>query len=138
MPAETVYVFDACAVVALLKTEAGANVVEDLLRGEGNRCLVHAINVCEIYYDLYRRDGEEIADGLEEILDAYGFELAEEVPSDLWRGAGKLKGHWGRISLADCFALALAVQEKGTLVTSDHHELDRLAQANVCPFCFIR
>jgi PIN domain nuclease of toxin-antitoxin system len=37
LPAETVYIFDACAVVALLKSEAGANVVEDLLRGESNR-----------------------------------------------------------------------------------------------------
>ena len=138
MPAETVYVFDACAVVALLKTEAGAAVVESLLREEGHRCLVHAINVCEVYYDLYRRDGEDIADGLEEILEAYGFELTAGVPSTLWRAAGKLKGYWGRVSLADCFALALAMREGGTLVTSDHHELDRIAQANVCPIHFIR
>jgi len=45
------------------------------LREENHRCVVHAINVCEVYYDLYRRDGEEIADGVEEILEGYGFEL---------------------------------------------------------------
>lgn len=40
MPAETVYVFDACAVVALLKNEEGAGVVESLLQEESHRCLV--------------------------------------------------------------------------------------------------
>lgn len=138
MPAETVYIFDACAIVALLKNEEGAAVVESLLQEESHRCLVHAVNACEVYYDLYRRDGEEIADGLEEILEAYGFELQEEVPFALWRAVGKLKGHWKRVSLADCFALALTMQRAGTLVTSDHHEFDRIAQANVCPIHFIR
>ena len=112
--------------------------VVDLLQDGNHRCIVHAINVCEIYYDLYRRDGEEIADGVKEVLEGYGFEIVEEVPSTLWKTAGKLKGAWKRVSLADCFALALALEESGTLVTSDHHELDPLAQASVCPIHFIR
>lgn len=33
-----------------------------------NRCLIHAVNVCEVYYDIYRRGGEEDASALEEIL----------------------------------------------------------------------
>lgn len=138
MPAETVYVFDACAVIALLQSEAGAPVVVDLLKAQNHRCIVHAINVCEVYYDLYRRDGEEIANGVKEILLGYGFELVEDVPSPLWKAAGKLKGAWKRVSLADCFALALALQESGTVVTTDHHELDPLVEANVCPILFIR
>lgn len=139
MPAEAVYVFDACAVIALLQAEEGASIVVDLLQAEEDqRCLVHAINVCEIYYDVFRRDGEEIADGVKEILEGYGFELIEEVPPALWKAAGKIKGAWKRVSLADCFALALTMAESGTLVTSDHHELDPLAQAKVCPIHFIR
>ncbi|HEX4960414.1 MAG TPA: hypothetical protein VF173_06220 [Thermoanaerobaculia bacterium] len=43
MPAEEVYVFDACAVVALLQAEPGASVVSSLLE-ENHRCLVHAID----------------------------------------------------------------------------------------------
>jgi uncharacterized protein with PIN domain len=138
LPAEAVYVFDACAVIALLQAEAGATVVVDLLQAEHQRCLVHAINACEVHYDIYRRDGEEIADGVKEILEGYGFELVEEVPTGLWKAAGKIKGAWKRVSLADCFALALAMAESGTLVTSDHHELDPLAEAQVCPILFIR
>ncbi len=54
------------------------------------------------------------------------------------RRRGQLKAEWRRISLADCFALALAIREKATLVTSDHHELDRIAETGLCPFRFIR
>lgn len=137
MPAEEVYVFDACAVVALLQAEVGASVVNDLLE-QNQRCLVHAINACEIYYDLFRRDGEEIADGVREVLEGYGFEIVENLSFSLWKTAGKLKGTWKRISLADCFALALALETEATLVTSDHHEMDSLAQAGACRIRFIR
>jgi uncharacterized protein with PIN domain len=138
LPAEEVYVFDACAVVALLQGEEGASVASGLLLEESHRCLVPAINVCEVYYDLFRRDGEEIADGVREVLEGYGFEVVEDLPFSLWKTAGKLKGTWKRISLADCFALALALETSATLVTSDHHEMDSLAQAGVCPIRFIR
>lgn len=137
MAAEDVYVFDACAVLALLQAEPGASVVSDLLE-ENHRCLIHAINACEIYYDLFRRDGEEIADGMREVLEGYGLELIEDLSFSLWKTAGKLKGSWKRISLADCFALALALERSATLITSDHHEMDALAQAGVCSIRFIR
>ena len=137
MAAEEAYVFDACAVLAFLQAEPGAPVVSDLLE-ENRRCLVHAINACEIYYDLFRRDGEETADGLREVLEGYGFEIVEDLSFSLWKTAGKLKGSWKRVSLADCFALALTLKTSATLVTSDHHEMDSLAQAGVCPIRFIR
>ena len=138
MPDSGVYVLDSCAVVALLQREPGAEVVAGALKGPGNRCLIHAVNVCEVYYDLYRRSGEEDASALEEILVDLGIELVETIPSALWRTAGKLKAEWRRISLADCLALALAILENGTVLTSDHHELDPIAQAAVCPLQFIR
>jgi len=138
LPGESVYVFDACAIIALLKAEPGAAVVETLLQEERNQCIVHAISACEVYYDLYRRDGQEIANGVREVLEGLGFELDETIPSALWQAAGKLKGEWKRVSLADCFALARAISAAGTLVTSDHHELDRIAEAQVCPVRFIR
>jgi uncharacterized protein with PIN domain len=135
---EGVYVFDSCALVALLQREPGAEVVAEVLKDPQNRCLIHAVNVCEVYYDLYRRSGEEDASTLEEILADMGIELVETIPSALWRTAGKLKAEWRRVSLADCLALALAILENGTILTSDHHELDRIAEAAICPLRFIR
>ncbi len=138
MPGDKVYVLDSCAVIALLQREPGAEVVATILKADENRCLVHTINACEVYYDILRRDGEEDASFLEEILATAGIELVDAFPSDLWQTAGKLKAEWRRVSLADCVALSLTLVEEGTLVTSDHHELDRLAEADVCPILFIR
>lgn len=138
MADEPVFVFDACAFIVLLEDEAGAGVVEGLLQEAANRCLIHAVSACEVYYDLYRRGNTEDADSLRAVLAEYGLELVENLPLDLWQSAGRLKAEWRRISLADCFALTLAIQEGGTLVTSDHHELDRLAAGEVCPILFIR
>jgi len=135
---EPVFVFDACAFIALLEDEPGAEVVEELLQEPKNRCLIFAISACEVYYDLHRRGNREDAESLEAIFTEYGLALLDDLPSDLWKAAGKLKAQWRRISLADCFALALTIQEKGTLVTSDHHELDPIAEAEICPIRFIR
>jgi uncharacterized protein with PIN domain len=132
------YVFDSCAVVALLQREPGAEVVAEILKNSRNRCLIHAINACEVYYDIYRRSGEADASALEGILATTGIELVETIPSTLWRTAGKLKAEWRRVSLADCLALALALLEGGTVLTSDHHELDPVAQAAICPIRFLR
>jgi uncharacterized protein with PIN domain len=132
------YVFDSCAVVALLQREPGAEVVAEILKDSRNRCLIHAINACEVYYDIYRRSGEADASALEGILETTGIELVETIPSTLWRTAGKLKAEWRRVSLADCLVLALALLEGGTVLTSDHHELDPVAQAAICPIRFIR
>ena len=138
MATEPVFVFDACALIALLEDEPGAKVVEDLLQEPVNQCLVHAISVCEVYYDLCRRGDTEDAETLESLLAEFDLEIIDAMPSNLWRTAGKIKAEWRRVSLADCIALALTIRESGTLVTSDHHELDILAKAEVCRIRFIR
>lgn len=137
-PAETVEVFDACAVIALLDGEPGAEVVEASLEERGRRCVIHVLNVCEVYYHLHRSAGQERADELPGILESFGFELEGSLWPVLWREASQLKAEWRRVSLADCFALALAIREKATLATSDHHELDRIAKASLCSVRFIR
>ncbi|HEV2856717.1 MAG TPA: type II toxin-antitoxin system VapC family toxin [Thermoanaerobaculia bacterium] len=138
MAAEPVFVFDACALIALLEDEPGAEVVEEILQDPTNSCLINAVSACEVYYDLCRRGNTEDADTLEKLFAEYGLELLDALPSDLWKVAGKLKAEWRRVSLADCFALALAIREEGILVTSDHHELDAIAKAGACPIRFIR
>jgi uncharacterized protein with PIN domain len=138
LPARQVFILDACAFIALLEDEPGAERVEELLQEPTNRCLIHAISACEVYYDLQRRGNAADADSLEAIFARYDLELLETLPPQLWRLAGNLKAEWRRVSLADCFALALTIREEGTLVTSDHHELDPIAKAEVCPISFIR
>lgn len=132
-----VYVLDACAVVALMQREPGADVVAKKLKSP-DRCLIHAINACEVYYDVYRRAGLEDASALEELLANSGIELVDEMSSAFWQTAGKIKAEWKRVSLADCFALALADKEDGTILTSDHREFDPIAEAEIFRVEFIR
>lgn len=137
MPADAPYVFDACAVIAFLQDEPGADEVARLLERR-QRCLIHVINLCEVYYDLIRRSYLEKANSVENIVEAAGFEISAALPSRLWQQAGRLKAQLRRISLADCFAMALALEEQGILVTADHHEFDPVAAAGLCRINFIR
>jgi predicted nucleic acid-binding protein len=66
-----------------------------------------------------------------------GVELREDLHDQFWQTVGNLKATH-RISLADCFALALAIRESATLITADHHEFNPIAAAGVCDITFIR
>jgi uncharacterized protein with PIN domain len=43
-------VFDASALIAFLRDEPGAEVVESAL-SVPEKCYAHALNLCEVYYD---------------------------------------------------------------------------------------
>ncbi|MDQ1327826.1 MAG: Type toxin-antitoxin system VapC family toxin [Candidatus Poribacteria bacterium] len=42
-----------------------------------------------------------------------------------------------QMPLADCFAISLAEREKAIIVTSDHHEFDRIIEKGFCP-CIVK
>lgn len=44
-----IYVLDASAMIAWLRNEPGADVVDDAIRDLGSQCLAHAINLCKVY-----------------------------------------------------------------------------------------
>lgn len=54
------YVLDACALIAFLNDEAGADVVEELLRKSNRQepnLFLHRLNLLEVYYGIYREVG---------------------------------------------------------------------------------
>ena len=55
----------------------------------------------------------------------------------LWKQAGQLKVN-GRLSIADCFTVALARRVRGEVVTADHREFDPIAAQGICKVTFIR
>jgi uncharacterized protein with PIN domain len=50
-----IYVLDACAMIAYLVGEAGAEVVENALLDTGSQCIAHSINLCELFYVTARK-----------------------------------------------------------------------------------
>jgi PIN domain nuclease of toxin-antitoxin system len=132
------YVLDACAMIALLLQEPGEEVVWARLLEDDAVCFAHSLNLCEVFYDFYRDSGEAAASGAVEDLKWLGVDERNDLDEAFWREAGILKGTHRRVSLADCCAITLTRRVGGTLLTSDHHELDPLAAIGVCPITFIR
>lgn len=100
-------------------------------------CMAHSINLCEVYYDFHRAGGENAADSALVDMRTLGLVERDDFDEPFWKEAGKLKAG-GKISLADCFAVTLTNRVGGALLTSDHHELDRVAAAGMCSITFIR
>ena len=123
--------------LAYLKGEPGALVVDSLLRDSANVCYAHAINLCEVYYDFLRHAEERIAQ--EAIADLYADGVIErqDMNGPFWRAVGQHKARGG-ISLADCFCITLAQDLRGVVVTSDHREFDPLVPLGLCQINFIR
>ncbi len=129
-------VLDACAVIAFIRSEEGAEMVEQWLMQGG--CVAHVLNLCEVYYDCIRRDGETRADAvLMDLLDA-GVSARSDIDEDFWKDVGRIKAAVARISIADCFAVALARRVGVPVLTSDHHEFDNILEQGLCEVQFLR
>lgn len=134
------YVIDACALIAYLNNEVGADKVEQwLIRAEAGEVdlYVSAINLYEIYYDAVRRSSPDKANELLHDLYSLPITIVQAVDELLMQEAGYFKATY-RISLADSIALGLARQLQANLVTSDHHEFDAIDQSGDITFFWLR
>ena len=130
-------VLDACAIIAYLRDEPGAEVVEEALLNE--KCFAHALNLCEVYKDcLFRGEATATADGLLDDLAGVGVIAREDMDAALWKHVAVLKEQIRKIPYADCFALAMTERLGGILYSSDHNDLDRVDAAGGHSIRFIR
>ena len=128
---------DAGPMVAYIQHEPGEDVVAGLLEDAETICYAHAINILEVHYHFLRGYNQQTADKALENLIADGVIIREDMDMDFLRMISALKSR-GRISLADCFCIALAQRLGGEVVTTDHHEFDALVSLNIVPINFIR
>ena len=112
-------VFDANALIAYLHQEEGDALVQGLLFDPNHVCFVHAVNLCEVFYEARRLGGEKKAQATMLELRATGILVREDMDDDFWQEAGRIKADFRRISLADCFCAALAARIDGEVVTAD-------------------
>ena len=131
------HVLDACAVIAYLRHEQGAELVRDLLGEEPPACMIHAVNFCEVYYDSIRCESEAAARTVVQELRSIGLAVREDMDEAFWQQIGRYKAAH-RMALADAFAVALADRVDADVVTSDRREFEPLAARNVCRVRFIR
>ena len=115
------FILDACALIAVLNDESGADTVADLLiRAETgiDRLFISSIQVLEVYYDrIYVKD-RAYADTFLNSLNTSPLIVLSEIPNDIIREAGRFKTSYS-ISLADSIAAATAKNLGAVLVTKD-------------------
>jgi len=114
------YVLDSWAVLAYLEDEESGQKVADLIADaheHGIPLFMSVVNAGEVWYILAREVSETEADKGVDGLRKLGIEFIG-VDWKLSRQAGAYKSK-NRMSYADCFAAALAKENKADLVTGD-------------------
>jgi len=134
------YVMDACALIAFLRNETGAEVVTTVLRNASERkasIRMNGINLLEVYYDVYRMVGSEEAHEKLLMIKKLPITIYHELSDKVFLEAGRLKASY-KISLADSIALAETLVSGGLLLTADHHEFDEIEMREQIKFRWIR
>ena len=124
------YVLDACAVIALLNDEGGADTVAGLITRAGvgtDRLFMSGIQALEVYYDRIYIKGREYAETVLESLYASPIIILQEITRDIIQEAGRFKTSYS-MSLGDTFAAASAKKLAAALVTRDK-EMKALEEA---------
>jgi predicted nucleic acid-binding protein len=135
-----VFLMDACALIAFLSDERGADKVEDVLTDAKNgkcRIYMNKINLLEVFYGIYREDGKEKAEEVLEKISHLPKKVITSLKNKVFKEAGRLKATY-RISLADSIAASEALIKKARLMSSDHHELDEIEDKENINFYWIR
>jgi len=123
------YILDACALLAFLNDEEGAEKIEDLLNQSATSDIsisMSIINLFEVYYGELRDKGAEIAQIILDMVQHYSIKIIDTISEQVFHEAARLKAAH-KMSIADCIGLATAIELSGQFVSSDHHELEAVA-----------
>jgi len=113
-------VLDSWSVMAYLEDEPAGEKVEAVIAGaheDGVPLQMTVVNIAEVWYIMARQSSVAEADQSIAELRQLGIEFVD-VDWKLSLEAAKFKAK-GKISLADCYAAALAKENKADLVTGD-------------------
>ena len=133
------FVLDACALIALLKNEDGADKVAAVYKQAETtdvEILMNRVNLLEVYYGFYHDKGKDYADKIIDSIN-HSIIIITEFDELLFPEAGRLKASY-KISLADSIVLSQAMATDGELLTTDHHEFDAVDGNEPIIFSWIR
>ena len=91
---------DACAVIAYLRTQAGAEILKELIGRPTTFLAMHVCNLGEVYYDFSRADGLTAAQTAWTNTLALPLALRRDADDAFIQRVGVIKGE-ERISFAD-------------------------------------
>lgn len=112
------YILDSFALLVLLEDQPGAERVSDIISDSISAKYMSVINLGEVLYIIERRRSKEAAiDVLQTMQTEDNIKLVE-ITIDRVVQAAKIKA-LGRLSYSDCFAIALAKEVDGIVLTGD-------------------
>jgi predicted nucleic acid-binding protein len=114
------YVFDASALFAFLQKKPGASKVSELLKEamRGRAAIfMSTVNYGEVYGGVLREHGHERARATMGAVHPLPITFVDATPQRAFQAA-EVKAKY-KLYYLDSFAAALALEHKGTLVTSD-------------------
>src|SRR3972149_9913518 len=115
------FALDSFAVIAFLRDEEGADKIEKILkeaeRGK-NKLYMLIINLGEVYYNVLKEEGENLATGVWAKVKNYPVEFIDDLSENFLLSAARIKGRYP-ISYADAFAAATSIEKSASLITGD-------------------
>jgi predicted nucleic acid-binding protein len=84
---------------------------------------MNKFNFLEVYYKIYKIYGKASADNLVETMKQMPLIIKDTLTDEVFKEAGRIKVEY-KMSLADSIAIAETIINNGSLVTSDHHEME--------------
>ena len=126
----TSYVLDACAMIAVINREEGAEVVDKLFHQavkDEIKLYMSIINLLEVNYGFIGDMGIEKTQEIMKKIDDTPLEIISTISQRAYDEASRIKDIYRKLSLADSVGIATAAELDGVFVTSDHHEIEAIA-----------
>ena len=131
------HVFDSGPMIAYLTRERGFDIAQRILMDNPDQCYAHVINLAEVYYVTWRRQGKQGAESALKTLYEAGIKQVDFADEEFWKHAAGIKAVHP-LALPDAFCLALGMRLNATVVTTDHKEFDPLVSKGFSHILFIR
>ena len=126
-----IYILDACALIALLAGEPGAEAVGNIIQSavDGNvKVKINQINLLEVYYKICNVYNQNEANKVIEKIKEFPIEIMVGLKENVFNEAGRIKSKH-KIPLGDSIAAAECIVCEGILVTSDHNDIEKIEKA---------
>ena len=125
---KTIFILDACALIAWISGETGAAKINDVILNAIARNItlkINQVNLFEVYYHAIKVYGIDGANKILEETKEYPIEIIVGLSNDVFEEAGRIKSKY-KIPLGDSIAAAECIVSKGILVTSDHKDFEKI------------
>ena len=125
------FVLDACALIAVLANEPGADnvrkIIHDAIHGSVS-VKINQINLLEVYYKICNVYNQDVANKIIAKIKKFPIEIIIGLKEKTFNEAGRIKSKY-KVPLGDSIAVAECITGNRILVTSDHNDFEKIEKS---------